>query len=109
MAGVKGVGVGCCTQPVSREFAECRGCAAETTEYAQVWSDEFFGSVVEPTRWGYDLGAGGWGNQEWQRYTTHSAVVNGGHLTIKAEREERGVRVSSFGVPRKGNLAKWAV
>jgi beta-glucanase (GH16 family) len=42
--------------------------------YAQqdslVWSDEFYGSgAPDPTKWGYDIGASGWGNNEVQNYT----------------------------------------
>ncbi len=34
------------------------------------WSDEFEGTgVPDPNKWSYDLGAGGWGNQEIQTYT----------------------------------------
>ena len=36
-----------------------------------VWSDEFNGTgVPDPAKWGYDLGAGGWGNNEIQTYTS---------------------------------------
>ena len=37
-----------------------------------VWSDEFdqaIGSRPDMSRWSYDLGGGGWGNQELQKYT----------------------------------------
>ena len=37
-----------------------------------VWSDEFdqpIGSGPDMSRWSYDLGDGGWGNQELQTYT----------------------------------------
>lgn len=37
-----------------------------------VWSDEFNqaeGAAPDPSRWGYDLGGGGWGNQELEVYT----------------------------------------
>lgn len=53
-----------------------------------VWSDEFNGTSDAPdsSKWTYDLGAGGWGNQEDQTYTdtrTNSFVSNG-TLKIKA-------------------------
>jgi len=44
------------------------------------WSDEFDGTTINSTNWGYDLGAGGWGNQELQSYTsspTNSFVADG--------------------------------
>ncbi len=34
------------------------------------WSDEFEGTALNTDYWGYDLGGGGWGNNEWQTYTS---------------------------------------
>ncbi len=53
-----------------------------------VWSDEFNGASDAPdsAKWTYDLGGGGWGNNEVQTYTdtrTNSYVSNG-TLKIKA-------------------------
>lgn len=56
-----------------------------------VWSDEFDGTAINSANWTYDLGASGWGNNEWQNYTSspnNSSVVDG-FLTITA-REEGG-------------------
>lgn len=50
-----------------------------------VWSDEFnVDGAPDPTHWGYDLGAGGWGNNEVQTYTdeAQNAIVSGGNLKI---------------------------
>ncbi|MEI7897628.1 MAG: family 16 glycosylhydrolase [bacterium] len=48
------------------------------------WSDEFDGTgAPDPVKWGYDLGAGGWGNREVQTYT--SATLN--------SRQENGVLI----------------
>lgn len=55
-----------------------------------VWSDEFnTDGAPDPAKWGYDLGAGGWGNSELQYYTNRSenVVVQGGMLKIKAIKE----------------------
>ncbi|VXB98969.1 Laminarinase [Flavobacterium sp. 9AF] len=52
-----------------------------------VWSDEFnTDGAPDSNKWGYDLGAGGWGNQEAQTYTNSAtnAVVSGGNLVITA-------------------------
>ena len=52
---------------------------------ALVWSDEFDGNgAPDANKWGYDLGAGGWGNNELQNYTnrTDNAVVSNGSLKI---------------------------
>ena len=55
-----------------------------------VWSDEFnTAGAPDPAKWGYDLGAGGWGNAELQYYTNRpeNAVVQGGMLKIHALKE----------------------
>ena len=57
-----------------------------------VWSDEFDGTSVNLNNWTYDLGASGWGNNEWQNYTNsseNSSVANG-YLTITARQEGLG-------------------
>jgi beta-glucanase (GH16 family) len=54
------------------------------------WSDEFnTPGAPDPSKWGYDLGAGGWGNNELQHYTNRldNAVVSAGTLKIIAKRE----------------------
>ena len=59
-----------------------------------VWSDEFdYNGVPDPTKWGYDVGGGGYGNNELQYYTnanTKNANVSGGVLTITALKESFG-------------------
>ena len=58
---------------------------------ALFWSDEFDGSgAPDPAKWGYDLGAGGWGNNELQYYTNRleNAIVEGGVLKIKLIKED---------------------
>jgi beta-glucanase (GH16 family) len=55
-----------------------------------VWSDEFnVNGAPDPAKWGYDLGAGGWGNAELENYTSRpeNVVVQGGVLQIKALKE----------------------
>ncbi len=66
----------------------CRVPAA-TAAWVQVWSDEFdeAGRSVDTTKWGFDLGGGGWGNNEREYYTSDTANVrlNGqGELEIVA-------------------------
>lgn len=57
-----------------------------TPAFGQIlWSDEFdSGSVPDSTAWSYDLGAGGWGNQELQEYTSdpENARITDGNLVI---------------------------
>ena len=59
------------------------------------WSDEFNGTAIDNTKWGYDIGTGaaqglwGWGNGELQYYTddTDNADVLNGNLVITARQE----------------------
>lgn len=68
--------------------------AAPTTNSTLVWSDEFNGSSLDTSKWGYEIGtgAGGWGNNELQYYTnrTDNAYVLDGALHIKAKKEAYG-------------------
>ena len=56
-----------------------------------VWHDEFDGEgLPDATKWGYDVGSWGWGNNELQHYTERRAAnarVTDGHLIIEAHRE----------------------
>jgi beta-glucanase (GH16 family) len=56
------------------------------------WSDEFDGangSPADPSKWSYDVGGGGWGNNELEYYTsgTSNAVQQDGSLVITATPE----------------------
>lgn len=56
-----------------------------------VWADEFDKSgLPDSTKWGYDAGGNGWGNNELQFYTTRrseNARTEGGKLIIEARKE----------------------
>ncbi len=56
-----------------------------------VWSDEFnYQGLPDSTRWHYDVGGAGWGNNELQYYTqkrTENARVGDGYLTIEVKKE----------------------
>ena len=61
-----------------------------TVILALIWSDEFdVAGPPDPLKWGYDIGAGGWGNAELEYYTnrTDNAIVSGGTLKITAKAE----------------------
>ncbi len=57
-----------------------------------VWSDEFNGSTISTANWGFDLGNGGFGNNELQNYTSRpeNARISNGSLVIEARRESFG-------------------
>jgi beta-glucanase (GH16 family) len=69
-------------------------CPAQ--QWHLIWSDEFdgpAGSAPDPLKWTYDLGAGGWGNQELETYTNQPDNVQQdgkGHLIIRAVRDASG-------------------
>lgn len=71
--------------------------AQEVPGWVLVWSDEFSqpdGSLPDASKWGYDIGGWGWGNQEIQYYTDRSenARIEGGQLLIEAREESYGGR-----------------
>lgn len=55
--------------------------------YKQLWSDEFNESTVNTNYWQYDLGNGGWGNNELECYTDSNAIVANGYLQIQAKKQ----------------------
>ena len=58
--------------------------------YALVWYDEFdYSGYPDPNKWGYDIGGGGWGNNEAQFYTDslENARVENGNLIIEARKK----------------------
>lgn len=61
---------------------------ADQRPWALVWSDEFDGmngSSPDPTKWTFDVGGGGWGNNELETYTnrTENAYLQDGLLVIQ--------------------------
>ncbi len=65
-----------------------------------VWSDEFDGGgTPDQSKWGYDLGGGGWGNNELQAYTNSPDNVyqSGGNLVIVARRQQSGSNAYTSG------------
>ena len=67
--------------------------------------DEFDNAgIPDPSKWGYDVGAGGWGNQELEYYTPgNNANVSGGILNINALKESsNGANYTSCRMVTKG-------
>jgi beta-glucanase (GH16 family) len=71
------------------------------THWKLVWSDEFngaAGAAPDSSKWTYDLGASGWGNQELESYTDtreNSFLDGKGHLVIRALRTSDGKYTSA--------------
>jgi len=61
--------------------------------YTLAWSDEFNGSAIDESNWGFESGNNnGWGNHEQEYYTnsTNNAFVSAGNLIIEARNEPTG-------------------
>jgi beta-glucanase (GH16 family) len=66
--------------------------ASDPAVWSLEWSDEFngpSGSSVDSSKWSFDIGGKGWGNNELETYTnrTANADLGGGMLVIKALKE----------------------
>ena len=60
------------------------------TGYSMAWQDEFSGTSLDLTSWGFDVGGGGWGNNELQYYTNNrpeNIYLDNGKLIIQAKKE----------------------
>ena len=68
-------------------FAYCFRGDAQT--WNLVWSDEFDSASINTANWTYNIGGGGWGNNELEYYTnrTENAQINNGNLLIIAKQE----------------------
>ena len=74
-----------------------------------LWSDEFsINGAPDSTKWGYDLGAGGWGNNESQYYTSRpeNVSISNGTLKIIAKKESyMGSNYTSTRMLSKGKFS----
>ena len=85
--------------------ADSSSAAAGTSEL--IWSDEFnYSGLPDSTKWNYDVGGHGWGNNELQYYTSRrpeNARVENGILTIEARKEDfEGKKYTSARLVTKG-------
>src|SRR4051812_7129028 len=74
-----------------------------------VWSDEFNGSTINSANWKFETGAGGWGNNELENYTSRSenAKIDNGNLLIIARKESyNGSNYTSARMKTQG-LQNW--
>jgi beta-glucanase (GH16 family) len=81
------------------------------TTYQLVWSDEFDNDgLPDTTKWGYDIGGGGWGNNELEYYTklkSENARIEKGNLIIEARKESVGGRNYTSARLLTKNKAQW--
>jgi beta-glucanase (GH16 family) len=83
-------------------FLSLVGCNTEDKQkvdqhsWQLTWSDEFeglAGQMPDASKWTYDIGSGGWGNQELEYYTnrpTNVSLDGTGNLVITAKTENFG-------------------
>lgn len=72
-----------------------------------LWSDEFEGTALDLSKWSYETGNTGWGNNELQYYTnrTDNAYVADGVLHIAAKKESyEGANYTSTRLITKGKF-----
>jgi len=86
-------------------------CTANTvsaqSKWKMVWSDEFnYKGLPDSSKWSYDVGGSGWGNQELEYYTKarkENARVEKGNLVIEARKEKwEGMDYTSARLVTKG-------
>ena len=70
-------------------------------EWTLVWKDEFDGDTVDQSKWKFETGAHGWGNEEWQNYTKgENSVVSDGTLKITAKKSGPGQKPGDYSSSR---------
>jgi beta-glucanase (GH16 family) len=78
-------------------------------EWVIVWSDEFDGTGLPDTsKWTFDIGDWGWGNNELQYYTENrveNARLEGGNLIIEARKNDEGNKWTSARLTTRGKVA----
>lgn len=81
----------------------------EGTEWEVVWSDEFDGEGLPDTsKWTYDVGDWGWGNNELQYYTafeTKNARQENGALIIESHKNDNGHKWTSARLTTRGKVS----
>jgi beta-glucanase (GH16 family) len=81
----------------------------EGTTWTLVWSDEFEGTgLPDTTKWSYNVGNWGWGNNEPQYYTdqrTQNARLENGNLIIEAHQDDMGYPWTSARLTTAGKVA----
>ncbi len=62
-----------------------------------IWSEEFDEDSIDTLEWAFETGANGWGNNEWQNYTSGKNVaVSDGTLKIIAKKVGSGQKVGDY-------------
>ncbi|WP_264521320.1 glycoside hydrolase family 16 protein [Flavobacterium sp. N1994] len=84
---------------ITVSFCACNSDTKQSVDarnWQLTWSDEFNGAagdLPDASKWGYDIGNSGWGNQELENYTNRPENVSmdgNGNLVITAKKENLG-------------------
>lgn len=83
--------------------------STEGKDWELVWSDEFDGTgAPDATKWTYDVGNWGWGNNEPQYYTKdrrENARLEDGNLIIEARKNDMGQEWTSARLTTRGKVS----
>ena len=78
-------------------------------EWKVVWADEFNGEgIPDTTKWTFDIGNWGWGNNELQYYTekrVENARQENGNLIIEARKNDMGEEWTSARLTTRGKVS----
>lgn len=77
-------------------------------EWELAWSDEFEGRQIDTSKWNFDIGDWGWGNNELQYYTenrTENARIENGCLIIEARKNDHGKKWTSARLTTRGKAS----
>jgi len=80
----------------------------EGAEWELVWSDEFEGEKLDESKWLYDVGNWGWGNNELQYYTDNrieNTRLEDGNLIIEARKNDMGQEWTSARLTTRGKVS----
>lgn len=77
-------------------------------DWELVWSDEFSEGEVDTSKWTYDIGNWGWGNNELQYYTANrpeNARIENGNLIIEARKNDLNEPWTSARLTTRGKVS----
>ncbi len=81
----------------------------EGENWVVVWADEFDkGSMLDTSRWTYDIGNWGWGNNELQYYTEgrmENARIENGNLIIESHKNDLNEKWTSARITTRGKTS----
>jgi beta-glucanase (GH16 family) len=74
-----------------------------------VWSDEFDGKTLDTSKWTYDTGGAGWGNNELEFYTDRptNSYISQGCLVLEARKESFNNRSYTSARIKTQGLQSW--